>query len=97
MQVSCKLFSCGQALSVSGTMQGSCLDDATSCNELILEPSAIEVLLQQGHLAQEGSPVASTAHIPGSMSSGPGLKVLLRCVSRVSPGHTAVSLFASKC
>ena len=33
---------------MAGTVQGSCLDDSTSCFELILEPSSIEVLLQQG-------------------------------------------------
>jgi hypothetical protein len=81
VQVSCKASLCGQALSVSGTVQGSCLDDATSCNELILEPSAIELLLQRGRLAPENSLGASTAHPSGSMPSGPGLEVLLRCVS----------------
>jgi len=48
MQVSCQSFLPCQTISMNGTVQGSCLDDSTSCFELILEPSSIEVLLQHG-------------------------------------------------
>jgi len=48
MQVSCQISQPCQTILMAGTVQGSCLDDSTSCFELILEPSSIEVLLQHG-------------------------------------------------
>lgn len=46
MQASCQSLFSGLRVMLSGTMQGSFLDDSTSCFELLLEPSALEVVLQ---------------------------------------------------
>ena len=48
MQATCHSLSSGLRLMLAGEMQGSFLDNSTSCFELILEPSAIEIVLQLG-------------------------------------------------
>ena len=48
MQASCQSLPSGLRVMLFGTMQGSFLDDSTSCFELLLEPSAIETIFQQG-------------------------------------------------
>ncbi len=47
MQASCQNLASGLRVMLSGNVQGSFLDDSTSCFELLLEPSALEVVLQQ--------------------------------------------------
>ena len=45
LQASCHSLPSGLKALVSGTVQGSFLDDSTSCFELLLEPSAVEVVV----------------------------------------------------
>lgn len=45
MQASCNSLSSTLRVTLSGTVQGSFLDDSTSCFELLLEPSAMEIVL----------------------------------------------------
>ena len=46
MQASCQSLPSGVRAMLSGIVQGSFLDDSMSCLELLLEPSALEVVLQ---------------------------------------------------
>lgn len=106
MQASCQSLPSGLRVALSGTAQGSFLDDSTSCYELLLEPSALEVVLEhrpssagesmnrngrEGHeLEKSSEPLAITGRLPAGNAPAQPCLTLLLRCAALSPNKRGV-------